>query len=328
LQKLGLFFQSIRTVVHQTIGIEQATLDKILLTILLVLSYVALAAVVRRLMARYIVEAERRYVAAKTADYLLGVLAMVLMIRVWLGGVAGMMTYLGLLSAGVAVALKDPLTNVAGWLFILVRGPFHVGDRIEIAGSAGDVVDVRLFQFSIVEIGNWVHADQSTGRIIHLPNGLVFTAALANFTQGFNFIWNELEVVVTFESQWRDAKQILQEIADRNCVYDTKSAEAEVKRAAQKYLIHYRYLTPIIWTAVVDSGVKLTLRYLCDPRSRRSTEMKMWEDILDAFAGRDDIDFAYPTQRVYFNRAEGKSGAGGTGELRVKLDASPDEIKP
>ena len=79
-------------------------------------------------------------------------------------GIASLTTFLGLASAGVAIAMHDTIANLAGWFFIISRKPFKVGDRIEIGEIAGDVIDIRIFQFSLVEIGNWVDAEQSTGR--------------------------------------------------------------------------------------------------------------------------------------------------------------------
>ena len=171
------------------------------------------------------------------------------------------------------------------------------------------MIDVRLFQFSLIEIGGWVAADQSTGRIIHLPNGLIFKKELANYTAGFSFIWNELPVTVTFESNWRKAKEILQHIANEHTYMSVQEAQRELKEVSHKYLIYYRHLTPIVWTKVVDSGVTLTIRYLCQPRRRRGSETEMWENILNAFATCADVDFAYPTTRFYNNRTEGKADA-------------------
>lgn len=202
-------------------------------------------------------------------------------------------------SAGLAIALKDPLTNIAGWLFITARKPFSVGDRVQIGDHAGDVIDIRLFQFTLLEIRNWVDADQSTGRIIHLPNGKVFLEAQANFSRGFQYIWNEVPVLITFESNWEKAKSILEKIVNEHAEHLSKSAEKKVKEATKKYLITYMHLTPIVYTSVRDSGVLLTMRYLCDPRKRRSSEHEIWEDTLTGFALNVDIDFAYPTQRFY-----------------------------
>jgi len=197
------------------------------------------------------------------------------------------------------VALREPLTNLAGWVFILWRRPFGIGDRIEVGGHAGDVVGVRLFQFTLLEIGNWVEADQSTGRAIHVPNGIVFGSSLVNYHRGLGYIWNELSVHVTFESDWERAKSLLQEIADRHAAHLGEDARERVRRAARRDMIVYSHLTPTVYTRVVKNGVRLTVRYLCDPRRRRSTETAIWEDVLRAFAARPEVEFAYPTQRFY-----------------------------
>jgi small-conductance mechanosensitive channel len=242
------------------------------------------------------------------------ILGIILLGATWIGALRSVGTFLGLLSAGLAIALKDFVVNFASWLFIIWRRPFELGDRIEVGDIAGDVIDIRIFQFTVLEIGNWVDADQSTGRIIHIPNGKVLTEPLANFTRGFMFIWNELPVMVTFESNWRKAKDILQRIADEHAQHLSDQAEKKVKEAARKYLIFYSKLTPIVYTSIADSGVVLTIRYLCQPRRRRSSAEDIWEDILVEFAENDDIDFAYPTRRFYNNRIEGEPDTGGTGD--------------
>ena len=160
-----------------------------------------------------------------------------------------------------------------------------------------------------MEIGNWVSADQSTGRMIHVPNAMVFTQPLANYTASFPFLWNEIPVLVTFESDWRKAKGILQEIADAQAMDTSKEAERHLRHTAKRYIIQYRKLTPVVYTSVQDSGVLLTIRYLSAPRQRRGTAEAMWEAVLDAFQKTPDIDLAYPTQRLYLNPLEGKAEA-------------------
>jgi small-conductance mechanosensitive channel len=231
--------------------------------------------------------------------------------QIWFSGLRDIGTFLGLFSAGLAIALRDIVASFAGWLYCLLRRPFEVGDRIQIGDQAGDVVDIRLFRFSLMEIGNWVEADQSTGRFLHIPNSRILTDVIANYTKGFEYIWNELPVLVTFESNWKKAKEILQEIADKRSTHLTEAAKRSVREAAKRHMILYSVLTPKVYTKVVDSGVLLTIRYLCNPRNRRSTEESIWEDILRGFGNREDIDFAYPTIRHYLNPEEGKAAAGG-----------------
>lgn len=206
-------------------------------------------------------------------------------------------TYLGLTSAGLAIALKDLIINIAAWFFILFKKPFAVGDRIEINGQAGDVIDQRLFQFTIMEIGKWVESDQSTGRIVHLPNSVVFNYPLASFTGGFEYIWHEIHVMLTFESDYKLAKKLFLKLAE-DVSLDPEKMEKEIKAATKQYMIFYSNLTPIVYTDVKDSGVVLSIRYLCQPHQRRTSNNKMWESILDITQAHDNIDLAYPTIRM------------------------------
>ncbi len=252
-----------------------------------------------------------RYRWRKVINYTAVALGFVVVARVWLLGLTSLATFLGLVSAGLAIALSDLVTGLAGWVFILTRRPFEVGDRIEIGAYRGDVIDQRPFAFSLMEIGNWVHADQSTGRIVHVPNGRVLREPLANYSQGFDYIWHELPVMVTFESDWEKAKAILSEAVNTNAEMLSDSAARRVRMAARRYYIVFSKLTPIVYLSVEDSGVLLTIRFLCQPRRRRGTSEAIWEHVLREFAKHDDIDLAYPTQRIFNNRLEGKPGAGG-----------------
>ena len=137
---------------------------------------------------------------------------------------------------------------------------------------------------------------------------------------------------MTFESNWEAAKEILTEVATRHSILESRDAQEQVRKAARKYMILFQHLTPIVWTSVVDNGVTLTVRYISEPRKRRSSEGAIWEDVLRAFAARDDVDFAYPTTRFYQNVIEGKPearaagdvGDGTNGPLRMVRPPDPD----
>ncbi|MTI87691.1 MAG: mechanosensitive ion channel [Balneolaceae bacterium] len=261
-----------------------------------------------RIVQKKIKDSKLLYKWRKNLTYITTIVGILVLGQVWFTAIDSLGTFLGLVSAGLAIALKDPVSDLAGWLLIIWRKPFDIGDRVQIGSSKGDVIDIRVFKFTILEIGNWVDADQSTGRVIHVPNHKVFVEDLANYTSDFEFIWNEIQVLITFESDWKKAKQILQEVVDEKVQGFIENAREQVKRAEKSYLIQYRYLTPIVYTNVQDSGISLTVRYLSDPRKRRSTEQVLWEGILERFSGQDDIDFAYPTIRYYDNSTEGKAG--------------------
>lgn len=296
---------------HRLSGISPDTLAHLLDTVLVILGYLLLRRLMRRVLLRRVTEPNRRYFIGKTITYVLSLLALLVIAKVWLKSSINLATYLGILSAGLAIALQDPIVNMAGWVFIVIRQPFRVGDRVQVGELRGDVIDIRLFMFTLLEIGNWVDAEQSTGRIVHVPNGQVFKTPLGNYTQGFEFIWNEIPITITFESNWHKARGLLDKIAAERAEKLDERMARQIRELGDKWRIHFHHLTPIVWLKVCDSGVTLTIRYLCRPRNRRGSEDQIWQDVLDAFAAEPDIDLAYPTRRFFNNKLEGKPGAGG-----------------
>jgi len=296
---------------QSVIGLEAGTQSRVITSLAVIAVIMILRGLVAWIIARRTEDVRFRYHARKVSAYVSASLALLLLGRIWFTGFRDIGTFLGLVSAGLAIALKDLVASVAGWIYLLWRRPFEVGDRIQIGEHAGDVIDIRLFRFTLIEIGNWVEADQSTGRVILIPNSRILIEAIANYSKGFQYIWNELPVLVTFESNWPKAKAILQKIIDDQSAHLSESAMQSVRKAAQRAMIIYSTLTPKVWTSVADSGVLLTIRYLCDPRKRRGTAETIWENILTEFKKNDDIDFAYPTMRRYMNLEEGKRGTGG-----------------
>ncbi len=292
--------------IQEATGLSAHSLDKIFISIIIILLLWLLRLLILRIVWKNTQNVKTRYQWKRTLSFVFPMISVILIGAVWIRAFEQFGAFLGLFSAGLAIALKDPLTNLAGWFFIVLRKPFVVGDRVQVGENAGDIIDIRLFQFTLLEIGNWVDADQSTGRIIHLPNGKVFMDAQANYSTGFKYIWDEIPITVTFESNWEKAKTILEEVIQKHARHFSSDAEKEILEASKNYMVFYKNLTPIVYTKVAESGVTLTIRFLCDPRKRRSLEHKVWEDVLKAFYNEPNINFAYPTQRFYSFPAEKK----------------------
>lgn len=288
------------------LGLSPALQTHLLVTVLVIAGLWALDRIVLAIVYRRFKDPWTRYRWRKAVGYVFLAIAVLVIGREWLEGFKSLATFLGLVSAGLAIALKDPLTNLAGWGFIVWSRPFEVGDRVEIGMHKGDVIDVHLFQFTLNEIGGWVDADQSTGRIVHVPNQQVFTEPVANYDKGFKYIWNEVPVVITYESNWKKAKEILTTIAFKHAEHLTAEAERDLLAASQQYLINYKKLTPIVYTTTTASGILLSIRYLIEPRRRRGTVSAIWDDILTEFGAAKDIELAYHTVRSFSNPIEGK----------------------
>ncbi|MBE0617766.1 MAG: mechanosensitive ion channel [Proteobacteria bacterium] len=288
-------------------GATVETQAKIVLSVLVIALLILARRLLLYILGRRVDDPVQRYRWAKASGYTATVVALLILAQVWFMAIRSVGVFLGLLSAGLAIALKDLVADLAGWFFILWRKPFDLGDRIQVGSHAGDVVDIRIFAFTIMEIGNWVAADQSTGRMIHVPNSRVFTDSLANYTADFPFLWNEIPVLVTFESDWRRAKEILERIVTEESVEVSREAEGTVTQTNRFFLVHHEGLLPAIFTSVEASGVLLTARYLTRPRERRAGSQALWERILDAFQDEPAIALAYPTQRIHRSLEEGNA---------------------
>jgi small-conductance mechanosensitive channel len=186
-------------------------------------------------------------------------------------------------------------------MYILGRRPFRVGDRIEVSGTKGDVVDIRLFRFSLMEVGNWVDGEQSTGRLVHVPNGVLFNEQVANYTEGFEYIWVEIPVLITFESDRRRARKIIEGAVLAHAPNLEQSAGSRIRETARSYHIKVGALTPIVYLTVKDSGILLTGRFLLGVRQQRGVTEAIWEAILTALDDDPSVELAYPTTRTYLH---------------------------
>jgi small-conductance mechanosensitive channel len=288
--------------IEDTLGIEPDIQVKVLTSVVVIVLVMVLRWLIIRYVASKVVDeaaSDAVYRVRKVATYIAFFIIAITLSFVWIDAFDNFATYLGLLSAGIAIALADVLKNIAGWAYLLTRRPMSVGDRVEVGGTHGDVIDIRLFRFTLMEVGNWVDADQSTGRLVHVPNGLLFTQQLANYTEGFSHIWEDLPVLITFESDYNKAEEILRRILAENCPDVEATAGKTIRETARRYRIRVGALTPTVYLSVKDSGVLLTARYLTESRSRRGTAQEIWRAILDSFGAEPSVELAYPTYRIF-----------------------------
>src|SRR5690606_11225328 len=167
----GTVFDGLVEAIHGATGLSRVVALDLVLSVLAVAVLWAVRLLVLWLVNRRTRDVRVRYQWRKTTTYVAVAIGAVVFLRIWLGALGSVATFFGLLSAGVAIALKDPISNLAGWLFIVWKRPFAPGDRITVRTHTGDVIDQRVFVFTLLEVGTMSGAEQSTGRIIHVPNG-------------------------------------------------------------------------------------------------------------------------------------------------------------
>ncbi|MDO6390585.1 mechanosensitive ion channel family protein [Pontibacter sp. BT731] len=273
--------------------------ENVLKSLIALLVLWVLSRVLLRLASRQQTDTRKLYQWKKTTNYVVTALGIIFLANIWFEGFKSITTFLGIFSVGLVVVLRDPILNMMGWVFLIWKRPFKVGDRIKIGLYTGDVIDIGFFQFTINELGEWVDSEQATGRVVHIPNSQVFTQGQINYNYGFPFLWHEVQLRITFESNWQKAKVILQDIALRHSERLNEEQEQRVRIEAQQHLIFYRSFEPKVFIKVRENGIQITVRYLCNLNGRRESENKIWEDTLTEFLATSDIRFAYPTTRFY-----------------------------
>lgn len=299
---------SILTFISNYIGISPKTLERIIITVVILLFYFLLRRIIFSLFIGRMEDTQNRYLATKLINYVLSVILLIIIGSLWLKG-SGLIAYVGILSAGLAIALQDLIINFAGWLFIIFRRPFTLGNRIEIGNHKGDVIDIRVFMFYLMEVGVWAEGEQTTGRVIHIPNGWIFKQSIANYHEGFKYIFDEIKVTITFESNWEQARDILTYIINEYSDESHPDFARDVRDASREYMLSMRHFKSGVWSQVTDNGVTFHLRYICDPVNRWQSASFIWETILHAFSEHEDIEFAYPTTRYYDSSREGRSSS-------------------
>jgi len=274
-------------------------LMKLLQSVAVILIFFILFRLINRLINNSVQDLRKRYLYRKVAFYVLFGIGFLVFARVWIAQMESVTMFLSFIGGGIALALHQVIMSLAGWLLIIIKGYYNIGDRIEIGSIKGDIIDISVFYTTCMEIGNWVDSDQSTGRMVQFPNSHVFKEAVYNYTRGFEFIWNEISFLITFESDWKKAEDILTKVINKYSIEVTDRVRKHIEKMAQRYWVHYEILTPIVYTTIKDSGVQLRVRYLTEVKKRRMTEVQISRDVLKAFDKEKTIDFAYPTTRFY-----------------------------
>ncbi|WP_070001163.1 mechanosensitive ion channel family protein [Cellulosilyticum sp. I15G10I2] len=234
-------------------------------------------------------DAAKEFTIRKAVKSLFNVLFIIALLIIWYDSKDNILSFIGVFTAGMAIAMRDIILNMIGALYILWAAPFKIGDRIEISGQIGDVIDVKLLQFSILEVGNRIAGEQSTGRIVNIPNLYIFNYPLANYEKGFRFIWNELVIPIDKDSNWELAKELIYKLLEEHTGEMIEEAKAQINEAGKHYLIYYNNLTPTIYTELKEHQILFNVRYLCEPRKVRVTEHILWEAILKMTKAYEEI---------------------------------------
>ncbi|MDH4186645.1 MAG: mechanosensitive ion channel family protein [Nitrospira sp.] len=277
--------------------------ERLVYTAILVIAFMFAMRVGEWAAQRTVTDEHWRYTIRKLVRYTAIGIFLVSMLGIWAQRLQGLLLILGATGAGFAIALAPVIVSIAGWALIISANLYKVGDRVQLGGVIGDVTDVGILRTSLLEIGNWVQADQLTGRVVALSNAVVFKDPVFNYTQGAPYIWDEFTVPISYSPHWERAQSIM-----LNAVADYTHEVAEPAKAALQHLPGMSLIgspdtKTQVYVTLTEHWVACTLRYTVHARSRRTVKHQLQVQVLKALTGAG-IEIASPALSVVRYPAE------------------------
>jgi len=253
---------------------------RVMATVLLIVGMGVMVAIARRVAVRLLDSPLRAYKIGKAISRIGAIVLVSSLAIIWTPGQRELLTLLTVIGAGLLISMREGVFSIACWFYIAFRSPYQVGDRIEVNGLKGDVVDIRLLHTLLMEVDGWAYGENSTGRLVSFPNFFNLLHPVYNHSAGFSFVWNEWKIVLAPDSDWQRVRDFLQEMADTTSEPVAIQAKHELDKMTREYLVHFSILTPFVFMSVEPKGIGLTLRYLCDVRKRRGTEHALTTELI------------------------------------------------
>jgi small-conductance mechanosensitive channel len=241
----------------------------------------------KRAAGQLIHDGDARYRVRKMVGFL-GYLAAALVVGLVFSDKFGAFTVaFGVAGAGIAFALQEVIASVAGWVAIAMGNFFRVGDRVQLGGIRGDVIDVGVLRTTLMECGSWVAGDLYNGRIVRVANSFVFKEPVFNYSADFPFLWDEITVPVRYGSDHKLARTLVEEVVTDVVGEYTAYAKEAWAGMVTKYRIEDARVEPMITMVANDNWIEFTARYVVDFKRRRGTKDLIFTALLDAVEATD-----------------------------------------
>jgi small-conductance mechanosensitive channel len=278
---------------------RDAYLEKILYTcVALTIIYFFFEVLFEEYAAKKVKDSKTRYSLRKIISILTLVVFSVVFVSIWIVETQNVLIAIGLIGAAIAFAIQDIFKNFIGGLMIFLNGIYRVGDRIEINERFGDVIDISVFYTTLMETREWVSGDQVTGRLTIVPNGLVLNSAVENYTRDFNFIWDEITIPITYDSDWKEGTTKILDIVTKETGDVTENAKKMIERIEGKYYFAKKSLEPAIFLTLTDNWITFGIRYVTEVRQRRVIHDRLSRIILSEIEKSEKIKIASATMNI------------------------------
>ena len=275
---------------------QSSYINRTIITIIAILMiYIVFRVLLEDRIIKNFTSTDKRYYFSKMLYSIYLLINFIIIWIIWVEDIRTLLLGFGLVAAAFTISIQDVAKNFVGGLSIFFNNIYRVGDRIEISSKKGDVIDINLLYTSVMEMREWLSSDQHTGRISFLPNSLVLSNAVNNYTKDFNFVWDEIALPITYQSKWRKAQTLILQVVAQETYMMKDIAEEEVSHMEKKYYITKGSTDPEVFVRLTDNWIELTARYVTPARQRRMTRNRISRRILEEIEKSEEIKIASQT---------------------------------
>lgn len=257
------------------------TIGKLVSATVAILIVMALVRVGKGGVTRYIQEPGNLYRAKKMVTFLGYFTGIIVLSMIFSANLGKMAVAFGVAGAGIAFALQEVIASLAGWVAISFGNFYNTGDRVQLGGIKGDVIDIGMLRTTMMEIGQWVNADLYNGRIVKIANSFVFKEPVFNYSGDFPFLWDEITVPVKYGCDYRLSRDIFQRVLVEVTGEYSSQAKASWAELIHQYRVDPTEIDPRVFLVANDNWMEFTLRYVVDYKKRRITKDQLFTRILE-----------------------------------------------
>ena len=252
-----------------------------------------------RTLAPHFEKGDQRYHLRKTVKTSSYILIVTLLTILFADRLKQLGVAFGLVGAGVVVALQDVIASFAGFIAIGFSNLYRVGDRIQVNETKGDVVDISVMRTTIMETGNWVSGDLYNGRIVQIPNSAVLKGVVFNYSQKFQFVWDEIKIRLTSESDHWHAREMLLRVGKETVSDYLSEAQDAWKQIVDNYRVENPLLEPTVTLQARSGALEFSLSYVVDYTRRSAVKDRLFTKIVDEVANSESrLEWASPNRHV------------------------------
>lgn len=277
-------FNNICNYLSKITTIDKNIIEVIFLSILIFLLFAFIKFIAKKII-RGKVTGRGEYVLNQSFKVIINAVEVLTLLLIWAEYIKNLFTLISVLSAAMTIALRDIILNFFCGIYIKIKKPFKVEDRIQIGDIKGDVMNISTLDFELLEVSTRDDNGQSTGVVVSFPNSIVFKDPIKNINRGFKYIWNELVVNICVDKDLLKNKQEIYKII--NSIETIKSIPIKMKNQINEInpenRVYFNKYDPIIYTKIVNDHIELTVRYLMHPKKSRFVESVIWNKIYEAY---------------------------------------------